>query len=84
MPVYVSSSFLERVKVGLFSFHQPIDFTGELTASNITYQRCMMDLKQFGYIRYFPSYNPFLGSLVYLLEAALEAKKQSNGSLYIR
>jgi hypothetical protein len=30
-----------------------------------TYHKSMKDLVRFGYIRYFPSYNRFLGSLVY-------------------
>lgn len=33
-----------------------------------TYHRCMRDLKEAGYIHYIPSYNPVLGSLVYLLK----------------
>jgi len=32
-----------------------------------TYHRAMRDLKLYGYIGYVPSYNPVLGSLVYLL-----------------
>jgi len=32
------------------------------------YHRCMRDLKDAGYIRYIPSYNPVLGSLIYLLK----------------
>lgn len=31
-----------------------------------TYHKCMGELKEYGYIRYVPSYNPVLGSLVYL------------------
>ncbi|MGN6212073.1 hypothetical protein [Parafilimonas sp.] len=31
-----------------------------------TYHKCLQDLTQCGYIRYVPSYNPMLGSLVYL------------------
>ncbi len=31
------------------------------------YHRCMRDLKEGGYIGYVPSFNPALGSLVYLL-----------------
>ena len=31
-----------------------------------TYHKCMRDLKEAGYIQYIPSYNPVLGSLVYL------------------
>lgn len=33
-----------------------------------TYTRCIQDLKEFGFIKYVPSYNPILGSLIYLLE----------------
>lgn len=33
-----------------------------------TYHRCMRDLKEYGYIKYVPSYNPILGSLIYLLK----------------
>ena len=29
-----------------------------------TYHKCIKELKEFGYIEYIPSYNPFLGSLV--------------------
>lgn len=31
-----------------------------------TYHKCMGELKEYGYIQYIPSYNPVLGSLVYL------------------
>ncbi len=33
-----------------------------------TYYKCMRELKEGGYIKFTPSYNPFLGSLVYLLK----------------
>lgn len=36
-----------------------------------TYLKCMRDLNELGYIRYIPSYNPVLGSLVYLLNCEL-------------
>ncbi|MFT3948143.1 MAG: hypothetical protein QM763_14330 [Agriterribacter sp.] len=32
-----------------------------------TYHKCMRDLNEMGYIRYIPSYNPVLGSQVYIL-----------------
>ena len=32
-----------------------------------TYHKCMKDLKDFGYIKYEPSYNPAISSQVYLL-----------------
>ncbi len=31
-----------------------------------TYHKCMKDLKEYGYLKYVPSYNPVLGSLIYL------------------
>ena len=35
--------------------------------SNRTYHTCMADLRDGGYIKYIPSYNPVLGSLIYIL-----------------
>jgi hypothetical protein len=32
-----------------------------------TYTRCIKGLKEFGFIDYVPSFNPLLGSLIYLL-----------------
>jgi hypothetical protein len=32
-----------------------------------TYHKCMKDLHNFGYVRYEPSFNPFRGSLVHLM-----------------
>lgn len=34
--------------------------------SYMTYHKCMKELQQFGYIKYFPSYHPALGSKVIL------------------
>lgn len=34
--------------------------------SRRTYNKCMGDLQDFGYIRYTPSYNPRVGSRIYL------------------
>lgn len=34
--------------------------------SEPTYHKYMRELVEFGFIRYLPSYNPFLGSLVWL------------------
>lgn len=31
-----------------------------------TYHRCIQELQEMGYIKYVPSYNPLLGSLIYL------------------
>ncbi len=33
-----------------------------------TYHKCIRDLVEFGYIEYFPSFNPTIRSKVYLLE----------------
>lgn len=35
-------------------------------SSIVTYHKCINQLQEYGYIRYVPSYNPFLGSNVYL------------------
>lgn len=35
--------------------------------SIVTYHKCIRQLKDFGYITYEPSYNPFIGSYVTLL-----------------
>jgi hypothetical protein len=37
-------------------------------SADTTYHRCMRELKIYGYIGYLPSYNPVLGSLVYLID----------------
>ena len=31
-----------------------------------TYHKCIKQLKEFGYLEYFPSYDPSLGSQIYL------------------
>jgi hypothetical protein len=31
-----------------------------------TYHRCIQELQEYGIIKYIPSYNPILGSLIYL------------------
>jgi hypothetical protein len=33
-----------------------------------TYHKCMQDLQAIGFINYVPSYNPLLGSLIYLFK----------------
>jgi hypothetical protein len=35
-------------------------------AGRTTYAKCIQELHHYGYIRYIPSFNHFLGSLVYL------------------
>ncbi|MBP7612700.1 MAG: hypothetical protein KA753_06030 [Paludibacter sp.] len=37
-------------------------------SAKATYHKCIKDLHNFGYIQYFPSFNPFTGSLVYLFD----------------
>ena len=37
-------------------------------SSNNTFHRAIRQLHEYGYIKYVPSYNHFLGSLVYLME----------------
>jgi hypothetical protein len=36
-------------------------------SAKATYHKCMRELHNFGYIQYVPSYNPFKGSLIYLV-----------------
>jgi hypothetical protein len=35
-------------------------------AGRSTYQKCMQDLHEYGYIRYIPSFNHYVGSIVHL------------------
>lgn len=37
-------------------------------SSHCTYHRYIQELHKYGYIHYIPSYNPFLGSLIYPLK----------------
>jgi hypothetical protein len=37
-------------------------------SSGGTYHRCIQELSEYGFIRYIPSYNPMLGSLIYVLK----------------
>jgi len=54
------------------NYHSPISiYSRELKkqariAAAGTYHKCMQDLEESGYIQYLPSYNPVLGSLIYL------------------
>lgn len=49
-------------------------------ASFATYHKCIKDLDAKGYIKYEPSYNPFKGSLVHIIDLTgdLKNKKKSN------
>lgn len=35
-------------------------------SSRTTYVKCLYDLTELGFIKYLPSYNPFLNSMVYI------------------
>ncbi len=39
-----------------------------------TYHKCIKDLHNYGYIQYLPSFNPFKGSLVYLIDMQSSTK----------
>lgn len=59
-------------KWGLDHFENPIAFTSHEIMplakidSRATYHKCLRDLVECGYIRYIPSCNPFLKSIVFL------------------
>jgi hypothetical protein len=54
-------------------FENPVAFTsGEIMPmakidSRATYHKCLRDLVEYGYIRYTPSCNPFLKSMVWII-----------------
>jgi hypothetical protein len=48
------------------SIHRPDIMRLSKIAGRTTYQKCISELHQYGYIRYIPSFNHYLGSLVYL------------------
>ena len=47
-------------------------------ASFATYHKCIKDLDAKGYIKYEPSYNPFKGSLVHIIDLTEELKVKKN------
>lgn len=49
-------------------------------ASFATYHKCIKDLDAKGYIKYEPSYNPFKGSLVHIIDLTEELKVKKNSS----
>lgn len=61
-------------------FQNPISITRDeimkisKICSKSTYHKCMRDLHDKGYVVYNPSYNPFRGSLVQMMDLVLEAK----------
>jgi hypothetical protein len=46
-----------------------------------TYAKCMRDLQAAGHVRYIQSYNPALGSLIYLREAKNEGYETCGGGI---
>lgn len=66
--IYMGFFFL----LSLNDFQNPISITRRemMQISKIggyaTYHKCIKDLQKFGYIKYFPSYHPAFGSLVYV------------------
>jgi hypothetical protein len=56
---------------GLNNFQSPVAFTSQEIMpmakidSRATYHKCLQDLVECGYLRYIPSCNPFLKSLVF-------------------
>jgi hypothetical protein len=66
------------------NFQNPISITsGKIMPlakinSRQTYNRRMRELKQYGYIKYFPSHDPVLESLVYLIKPESNIDMQSN------
>lgn len=60
------------------SFQNPISITREEVmriskiASKATYHKCMKELNEKGYLKYEPSFNPFKGSSVHLLNLSEE------------
>lgn len=56
------------------NFQNPVSFTRQEVMpiakinGRATYHKCINDLQEFGYIKYIPSYNPFLKSLVFFID----------------
>ncbi|GAA4339606.1 hypothetical protein [Flaviaesturariibacter amylovorans] len=75
-PVHIS---LYTALYGLWAekgFQNPVSvFSKEVMplckiSGSATYHRSMRELHQYGYIQYVPSYNHFLGSLIYFIEVS--------------
>jgi len=49
-----------------FSVHRSDIMRLSKIAGRTTYQKCIQELHHYGYIRYIPSFNHYLGSLIYL------------------
>lgn len=56
----------------LNQFQNPVSITRQEVmqiakiTGRATYHKCIRELEEFGYIKYVPSFNPFLKSLVYM------------------
>ena len=48
------------------SIHRPDIMRLSKIAGRTTYQKCIQELHEYGYIRYIPSFNHYVGSIVYL------------------
>lgn len=69
-PTHLSLFIALFQKWGKNNFQNPVFFSSQeimplaKIVSRATYHRCLRDLVECGYIRYFPSCNPFAKSLV--------------------
>lgn len=57
----------QEMKTPISVFSRDLMKLAKISAGG-TFRKCIWDLHEFGFIRYVPSYNPLLGSLVYFLK----------------
>ena len=73
-PTHISVYMALFQLYNLKAFQNPINITRTLVMNTAkicglaTYHKCIKDLHDFGYIRYEPSFNPRIGSKVWMLE----------------
>lgn len=87
-PTHVSLYIALFQSWNLNRFQNPISITRDeimkisKICSKSTYHKCMRELHDKGYVIYIPSYNPFRGSLVEMLDLVLTLKiiKKNNGT----
>ncbi len=48
--------------------------------SNATYHKCIKELHEYGYLEYFPSFNPYKGSLVHLFNLGFDEEDLPQGN----
>ncbi len=71
-PAHISLYMALFQRWGTNNFQDPVSFSSQEIMpmakidSRATYHKCLQDLVECGYIRYIPSCNPFLKSLVFL------------------